>query len=200
MAPWPIRRLGKGQILFTSGQEADRFYIVLSGRVKVFRLSPDGREQILHLFGPGHSVGEAALWAGDSFPASAQAIDAGRVLEVRGGQFRSALEAQPALALAIIASLSAKLRQFEALIADLSLKDVTGRLAGLLLEQARQAGRENFRLEWTKRDLAGRIGTVAESLSRALRKLEDAELISTRGRDVRILDPQALADLAHGPM
>ena len=95
-----------------------------------------------------------------------------------------------------MAGLSAKLHEFNRLIEELSLKEVPARLAGALLRMAAESGGSTIRLKQTKRELAAQIGTVAETLSRALAKLKDAGLIDVRGRQIAILDTDGLASLA----
>jgi len=109
------------------------------------------------------------------------------------------IAADTELAMGMMRGLSAKLREFAALIEQLSLKEVPARLATVLLAEADGAGSNSFRLGMTKRQLAARIGTVAETLSRALAKLKAEKLITVRGSQITLLDPAALADLAeHG--
>jgi CRP/FNR family transcriptional regulator len=192
-----IRRQA-GTILFTPGEPAERFFLILAGKVKLYQLSPRGGQQILHLYGPGMTFGEAAVLSGTAYPAYAEVAEEAELLAVGRAEIRRAIEANPDLALGMLAGMSAKLREFNRLIEDLSLKDVPARLAGLLLRQAAQAGTDKFDLPQTKRDLAGQIGTIPETLSRALSKLKSAGLIAVRGRHIEIRNRQALSDLAQG--
>ena len=192
-----IRRQA-GTILFASGEQAERFFLILAGQVKLYQLSPRGGQQILHLYGPGMTFGEAAVLSGTAYPACAEVVEEAELLAVGRAEIRRAIEANPDLALGMLAGMSAKLREFNRLIEDLSLKDVPSRLAGLLLRLAAQAGADKFDLPQTKRDLAGQIGTIPETLSRALSKLKSAGLIAVRGRHIEIRNRQGLADLAQG--
>jgi len=187
-----------GRVVFLAGQEADRFYVVLRGRVKVFQVSAKGDEQILHLYGPGKSFAEAAMWSGGTFPAAAQAVEDTRLLEVSRKALREAIEANVDLAMGMLAGLSGKLREFTVLIEDLSLRDVPARAARALLAEADRAGADEFQLRQTKRELAGQIGTAAETLSRALAKLKAAGVISVKGSRITLHDPAALRALAEG--
>ena len=190
-----IRRAA-GTVLFGPAQPAERFFVVLGGRVKVYKLSPRGDEQILHLFGPGEALAEAAVLAGGNYPAFAEVIEDAALLAVWRQELRRAVAADPELALGMLAGMSAKLIEFARLIEELSLKDVPARLAAALLRMHRQAGGPTFRLEQTKRDLAGQIGTVPETLSRALGRLKAAKLVQVRGRQITILDPKGLEKTA----
>jgi len=192
-----IRRQA-GTILFGPGEPAERFFLILAGQVKLYQLSPRGDQQILHLYGPGMTFAEAAVLSGTAYPAYAEVVQEAELLAVGRKEIRRAVKANPDLAMGMLAGLSAKLREFNRLIEDLSLKDVPARLAGMLLRLAERAGSDRFDLPQTKRELAGQIGTIPETLSRALAKLKSAGLISLRGRNVEIRKRQALSDLAQG--
>jgi CRP/FNR family transcriptional regulator len=183
-------------VLFGPAQPAERFFVVLEGRVKVYKLSPRGDEQILHLFGPGEALAEAAVLAGGNYPAFAEVTERAALLAVGRQELRRAMAADPDLALGMLAGMSAKLIEFARLIEELSLKDVPARLAAALLRMSRQADSRTFRMEQTKRDLAGQIGIAAETLSRALARLKAAKLVQVRGRQITILDPQGLEKVA----
>lgn len=188
-----------GQVLFSPSRTADAFFVILTGQVKLYKLSAKGDEQILHLYGPGATFGEAAMWAGGNYPAFAEVIRDAALLVVSRDKLQRLLTGNPALAMGIMAGLSAKLREFAGLIEQLSLKEVPARLAAALLGQAEKAGGNVFKLAGTKRHLAAQIGTVAETLSRAFSRLKSDGLVDVRGSQITILDFEALADLAeHG--
>ena len=191
-----VRNYPTGRRIFGPREKADRFFLVLDGKAKIYKLSTSGKEQILHSYGPGKTFGEAAMWMGGMYPAFAETLTDAKLLVVSRTNMLAAMRRDPELAVGMIAGLSQKLHEFEQLIAELSLKDVLGRLAGLLLKEATKAGAETFRLTETKRQLASHIGTVAESLSRALKKLEDARHITVRGAEITILNDDALRNLA----
>lgn len=190
------KAFAKGQMIFAPCQAAEAFFVVLAGRVKVFMLSPRGEEQILHLYGPGATFGEAAMLAGIDYPAHAEPVEDSRLLVVTRAVLREAMAASPDLAMGMLAGLSSKLREFNRLIEDLSLKEVPARLAGALLKMRQVANADTFRLPATKRELAAQIGTVAETLSRALGKLKSEGLIQVKGSEVTLLDVTALKEVA----
>lgn len=192
------KRLARGAQLFGAGDPADGFFVIVSGRVKIYQLSAKGDEQILHLYGAGQTFGEAAMWGETSLPAYAEAVEPAVVLHVRRTTLEEMIRTNPKVALEMMAGLSAKLQEFERLIERLSLREVPARLAGILLAMSKDARTNTFRLEQTKRELAAQIGTVAETLSRALKKLQTAGLIEVRGSEIRILDPGGLEELAEG--
>ena len=184
---------GKGEIVFSEGQEADGFYVALRGRVKVYKLSAEGKEQILHFFGPGEPFGEVPVFTGQRFPAHAEAMEESRILFFPKESFVDLVRRNPSLALNMLGILSKRLRRFTALIDDLSLKEVPGRLAAYLLyltTQEKESG--DIVLPITKTQLASLLGTIPETLSRILAKMTAQGLIETDGRRIRILDRESL--------
>jgi len=194
----PTKSIAGGSQVFGPSQRAESFYVILAGKVKLYKLSPKGDEQILHLYGPGRTFGEAAVWTGVRYPAHAEAVVDSTLLVVSRSVLKGLIGANTELALAMLAGMSAKLREFNQLIEQLSLRDVPARLAGILLELPAKAGADTVVLKQTKRQLAAQIGTIPETLSRAFKKLSTAGLIEVDGRQITILDPEALADLAEG--
>jgi len=190
-----VRECRAGQRIFAEGAEADAFFLILSGQVKVFRVSPKGDEQILHLYGPGKTFAEAAFWAGGHYPAAAEAVSDCALLAVPRRAVEAALAKDPALAAGMLLGMSRKLQEFADLIDDLSLKDVPARLAGVLLAEADAAGAFTFELSQTKRQLAARIAAAPETLSRALKTLADQGLIEVDGPRIALLDVPALQEL-----
>jgi len=190
-----LRRYPKDSEIFTGGQEARAFYLVLSGAVKVYLLSSEGREQILHILGPGDLVAEAAVFGGSIYPASAMATEDSRLLGIQRDRLLELIREDPELALSMIGGLVQRLREFVVTIEDLALRDVAARLARYLLENSRDGV---CVLPGTKTQLAARLGTVLEPLSRAFRKLRQEDLIQDRGGTVRILDEDGLRDLVEG--
>ena len=187
---------GKGEIVFSEGEEADGFYVTLKGRVKVYKLSAEGKEQILHIFGPGEPFGEVPVFTGQRFPAHAEAMEESRILFFPKESFVDLVRRNPSLALNMLGILSKRLRRFTALIDDLSLKEVPGRLAAYLLylsPQERESG--DIVLPITKTQLASLLGTIPETLSRILAKMTAQGLIETDGRRIRILARESLQEL-----
>ncbi|MDY6881895.1 MAG: Crp/Fnr family transcriptional regulator [Desulfatiglans sp.] len=187
----------KGQIIFLEGDEGDGFYVVGQGMVKVFKTSSEGKEQILHLLGPGEPFGEVPVFSGKSFPANAEAISKCWLLFFHRTSFISLIGANPSLALNMLAVLSMRLRQFTVQVENLSLKEVPARLASYLIYlHQEQGGKEIVGLEISKGQLASLLGTVPETLSRIFSKMTDQGLIEVKERKIRLLDPEGLEDLA----
>jgi CRP-like cAMP-binding protein len=186
-------RFERGEALFLQGDKARGLYVLRSGRVKVFISSPQGRQQILHLAGPGESVGEVAVFCGETYPATAEALARTEVLVIPKQALLEMIIQEPETAMAFLAGLSRRLREFANRIADLSLLEVSGRLASYLLYQSRdQPPEQAVPLGMSKAQLASLLGTVPETLSRALQRLARDHLISLRSQSVLINDRDAL--------
>lgn len=194
------RSLDTEMFVFMEGDPADHFFLVLSGKVKVFKTAPDGKEQILLLAGPGESFGEAALFAERRFPASAQAVAETDVLSFSRDNFLELIRKHPILALNMIAGLSVRLHHLTRLIQQLSLEDVSTRLAGYLLDQlsAADPATQTVHLPEKKMTLASLLGTIPETLSRAFARLTRLGIIAVEGDTVIIRDRRKLADQASG--
>jgi CRP/FNR family transcriptional regulator len=190
----------KGESIFDEEDEGTGFYVVISGRVKVFKLSPEGKEQTLHIFGPGEPFGEVAVFTGRRFPASAEALEETRAFFFARKEFMDLIRRDPSLAMNMLAVLSQRLRRFSGLIENLSLKEVPGRLAAYLLYlQEGKKGGEDLLLEISKNQLASLLGTIPETLSRILARMNREGFIDSTGpRQVRILNPKGLEELASG--
>lgn len=189
----------RGRTIFSEGAEATGFYVVTSGLVKIFKLSPDGKEQILHIFGPGEPFGEVPVFEGRRFPAHALALEESRLLFFPRRAFVDLIKANPSLALNMLGMLSRRLRRFTALVDDLSLKEVPGRLAAHILYLSdRQAGTDDLTLEVPKAQMAALLGTIPETLSRILTRMSKQGLITSDGPSIKILDREGLAELAEG--
>jgi len=183
----------KGEAIFFEGDEADGFYVVVAGRVKVFKLSLDGKEQIFHILGPGEPFGEVPVFAGEDFPANAEAMAPSRLFFFPREAFAGLITEDPSLALNMLAILSKRLRQFTVQVEHLSFKEVPGRLAVYLLYLSDQkGGQAHVRLAISKGQLASLLGTIPETLSRILAKMSRAGLIRVKGPRIEIVDRQGL--------
>jgi CRP/FNR family transcriptional regulator len=185
----------KGSLIFSEGEKANGFYVVVEGQIKVYKLSPDGKEQILHIFGPGEPVGEVPVFTGRNFPANAEAISNSHLLFFPRSAFLDLISRNPSLSLNMLAVLSKRLRQFTVQIENLSLKEVPGRLASYLIVLAdEQSGSDEVTLPISKGQLASLLGTIPETLSRIFQKMGARGLISVQGRRIRILDRLGLEE------
>lgn len=187
----------KGEIIFFDGDEGNGFYLVIGGTVKVYKVSPEGKEQILHMVKEGESIGAVPVFAGKSFPANAQAISKSRLLFFPRTEFINLITNNPSLTMNILAVLSMRLREFTVQIENLSLKEVPGRLAAYLLYQSEEQDTKDFiTLSISKLQLANILGTGPESLSRTLGNLRDRKLIEVDGSNIRLVDRAGLEELA----
>ncbi|SEA45558.1 transcriptional regulator, Crp/Fnr family [Desulfuromusa kysingii] len=189
------REFAKEEILFEDGADADGFYIVASGKVKVYKLSFEGRERILHVVLPGHSFAEAAIFDNGCYPAFAETLVASTLLFFPKKEFLDLLCSHPHLAINIISGLSRFLREFTIQIEDLTFRDVPARLARYLLSLGDKTA-ATVQLPVSKSQLASKLGTTSETLSRTFRKLSDEEIISVQGKVITRRDLQRMRDLA----
>lgn len=180
----------RGQPVFLEGDAPKGLFIIWKGSLKVFKLGDNGREQILEIEGPGRTVAELPLFDGLPYPASCAALQDSILLVVPAESFRRIVEREPALARAVIANLSKRLRSMVGLVEEISLKAVRQRLAGLLLELAGDA--DTVRLPWNNQEIAARIGTVREIVSRTFSRLAHEGALRIDGRSVTILDRDRL--------
>jgi CRP/FNR family transcriptional regulator len=158
----------------------------------------DGKEQILHIFGPGEPFAEAAVFTGRSFPAYADAMQNSRVLFIPRQAFVDLIKANPALAMNMLGTLSLRLKKFAGMIEALSLKEVPGRLAAHLLLLSEQQGRDDFPLNINKTQLASLLGTIPETLSRIFNKLNSQGYLESNGPRIIIRNREGLEALASG--
>jgi len=194
-----LREYSEGEYLFQQDEKAMGFHIVVDGAVNVLRVNPDGRQQVLHVFeGGGELCGEVPVFEGSTYPAAAVATESTRTLYLPRDALLAVARKHPEILLKMLATLSMRLRRFVTLIDDLSLKDVSSRLAKHLLDLAAQGGSSRVTLKTTKTVLASQLGTIAETISRTFRKLQSLEIIDVRGRRIMILDEAALREVAAG--
>lgn len=192
-----LKRLARKGSVFREGDRADGFFVVAEGRVKVFKLSEEGKEQVLHLVGPGQSFAEATIFEGGVYPAHAEALDDCELIYLPKRPFTDMIEKDPRIALRMMASLSRWLKRMIDLVENISLRDVESRLVRFVSEDMKSRGvpfRDGavYELDVTKNVLASRLGTVPETFSRTLKKLQDEGKIRVKGKQIRILDAEGL--------
>ncbi len=193
-----LKHVTRNDIIFYQGDVAYAFFLVASGKVKVFKMSPEGKEQILMIANPGDSFAEAALFASGRFPASAQALDDSDLLVINRDRFVAMIERHPEIAVNLIARLAGLLRKMTSLVEELSLTDVTTRLAHYLLNQVEESDASNIsiHLEEKKAVLASQLGTIPETLSRSFARLVKEKAIVMDGADIRVIDLDKMRELA----
>ena len=176
----------RGDVIFLEGDPPKGLLVVREGSVKIYKTGEGGREQILEIEGPGRSVAELPLLDGHPYPASCAAVHDSVLLVVRPRDFQELLDRHPDLTRAVIASLAFRLRRMVMLVQELSLRDVRQRLLDLFLEFAKDGA--SFELDLSHQELAARIGTVREIVSRMLAKLVQEGVIQIQGKTVTLLE------------
>jgi len=198
-----LKRVGKKEILFSDGEEARGFYVILSGKIKLYKISPDGKEQILHVVSAPDAFAEAALFLEGSYPASAEALAESQLLFFPKRDFVRFIEQNPQLSINMIVSLSHFLRKFTSLIEELSLKEVSSRLAKYLIDLSLKSAKggkspKEVDLDLSKTQLASKLGTISETLSRTLSKMKTKRIIDVKKNRIFILNREVLEELASG--
>jgi CRP/FNR family transcriptional regulator, cyclic AMP receptor protein len=195
------RHVGAGHVLFATGEECRGLYMIQSGRVRIYRTDPAGREQVLHTEGSGRTVAELPLFDAGPYPASAVAIEDCTLVFLPRQAFEYLYRTQPDIAQAVIRALGRRLRHLVHLTETLAFRDVAARLAMLLVGYAERAGSKTsagveIELDRTQEELAHEIGTARESVSRAMKQLRRKGLIEPLDRNrLRIPDVQRLRAL-----
>ncbi len=189
-----VRSYSAGEVLFSEGEPCSGLYLIASGRVRIFKASPSGREQVLAVEVPGHSIAELPVFDGGSYPASASALEPAELLFVSRKDFRSVCLEHPEVALKVLQVVGGRLRRLVGIIEELSFTTVRHRLISWLLRQAKTQGDRGpvVLLSASQQELASQIGTVRELVSRNLARLQAQGFISVSGREVTILDQAGL--------
>ncbi|MCI5118868.1 MAG: Crp/Fnr family transcriptional regulator [Candidatus Electrothrix sp. LOE1_4_5] len=190
-----VKKFQRGESIFFEGDEATGFYMVGQGRVKIYKMSLDGKEQILHIFGLGEPFGEVPVFHGRPFPANAISIEASTMLFFPRQRFIELINSTPSLALSMLAVLSMRLRRFAAQVESLSLKEVPARLAAHLIYLTEEQNNTSMvRLDIPKGQLASLLGTSPETLSRIFTKMSNEGLIRVKGKEIELLEYQILLE------
>ena len=193
------KKFNKDEIIFAEGDPGHGFYVIEAGVVKIYKSSLDGKEKILHIFGPREPFGEVAVFTGKPFPANARAIAPCRLHYFPRKDFVRLVADNPSLCLNLLAVLSMRLRQFAYQIEHLSLKETPSRLAAYLLYLAEeQKNPQKVVLAISKGQLASLLGTTPETLSRVFARMSKGDLIEISGRRIGLTNPEGLRRLSEG--
>lgn len=193
------RHFERGELLFNEGDSCSGLFLVASGKIRIFKLSPAGREQVLAVEGPGSSFAELPVFDGGKYPASASALEDAEVLFISRKDFQNYCREHPEVALKVLAVVGGRLRRLVAIIEELSFTTVRQRLISVLLRLAQQTGtatKQGIRVEMAKshQELAAELGTVRELVSRNLSRLQAEGFLELDGRTIIVKD---LAGLKH---
>jgi len=206
-----LKTFNKDDIIFFDTEPYRGFYFVVAGLVKIYKISKEGREHILHLVEPHNTFAEVPLFENigevlpDEFryPANAMALeDTTKVGLLPALEFTSLLKNNPEICLKMLSGFAKRLRHLSRHIEDISLKDVTKRVAGFILKEHKNQSNGNLKqtpeikLNISKNDLASYLGTIIETLSRTLKKLQNEQIIIVEGRTIIIKDPERLKELS----
>jgi CRP/FNR family transcriptional regulator len=190
-------KLGRGEILFMEGDEARGLYCIVEGSVRAFRESLEGREQVIHVETAGATIAEVPVFDEGKYPSTVAGDEDSVLLFIEKRDVRRLCLEHPQIAVAALRLLAGRLRKCAALVEDLSLHEVDQRLAKFLAGEARARGTKTgagivLEMPLTNQQVAARIGSVREVVSRALARLQKNGLITVEGRHITIPDEEAL--------
>jgi CRP-like cAMP-binding protein len=196
-----VRKLfSAGELLFSEGEPCNGLHIIAHGKVRIFKTSVNGREQVLAMNGPGESIAELPVFDGGPFPASAVATDETEVAYISRRDFQAYCMDHPEVALKVLQVVGARLRGLVGIIEELSFTTIRHRLISLLLKLAQSEGKKTkrgieFQLPATHQDLANQLGTVRELISRNLMRLQAEGLLDVDARQIVVKNVKGLSDL-----
>lgn len=193
-----LAKFRKGEQIFREGQPCPGVYVVGSGLIRVFKTGPSGKEHVLHMVQPGQTFAEVAAVGGFNVPANAEAVTAATCVLLPRDRFRQALEDDHALCLGMMTGMTLWVRHLIGLMEDIVLRDAVGRLARYLLTS--ETSNEGLvELPSLKRHLASHLNLTSETLSRTLRRLVEAGVITQpENNRVKVVDPDKLHAVAEG--
>lgn len=183
-----IQAFGKDEMLFNAGDDANGFYYVQSGEVRIFRMDDQGKEVEVVRLNPGDFFGEAVVFVSDKFPAFAQAVMDTKTLFFSKNMIFQHIDKDPSIARFFISLLARKCIVLNKRIETLELRTVRQRLAQFILSQYQEQKSEVIVLNMKKIELARFIGTISETLSRCLKQMQEDNLIEVHGREIRVKD------------
>ena len=177
------------------------FYILLKGSVKVFKISSQGKESVVHLVRPLTSFADIPLFEGGNYPVSAEALEESLVLFIPKEKFLELIYKEPGISLKMLAGFAKRLKSLISQLEDISSKEVLNRLAKYLIKEIKSAGAEKLpepfvKLTIPKSTIASYLGTITETLSRSFKKLQDEKIIRVNGKKIFVNDIKRLKDLA----
>jgi CRP/FNR family transcriptional regulator len=186
------RRFAPEEALFWEGEACAGIFLLIEGSVKIFKTSPGGREMMLALETAPSTVAELPLFDGGPYPASVRAVEPVAALFITKSDFQQVCRQFPDVALKLLAVVGHRLRHLVAVVESMTFGSVTQRLARLLLDTSRQTVGDQFDLPLTHQELASRLGTVREVVSRNLARFRAEGLVRIQGHQVQILDRKGL--------
>jgi len=196
-----VRKLfSTGELLFSEGEPCNGLHIIAQGKVRIFKTSANGREQVLAVNVPGESVAELPVFDGGPFPASAVAIETSEVAFISRRDFQAYCMEHPEVSLKVLQVVGSRLRRLVAIIEELSFTTIRQRLISSLIKLAQSEGKKTargieFQLPATHQELASQLGTVRELVSRNLMRLQAEGLLDVDARQIVVKDMEGLRAL-----
>ena len=194
-----VRKLfSAGELLFSEGEPCNGLHIIAQGKVRIFKTSISGREQVLAVNGPGETIAELPVFDGGPYPASAIAIEDAEIAFISRRDFQAYCLEHPEVALKVLSVVGARLRRLVGLIEELSFTTIRQRLIAVLVKLAESSGKKTqrgieFQLPATHQELANQLGTVRELISRNLMRLQAEGLLEVDAREIAVKDLKALS-------
>lgn len=191
-----LRSLERGEMLFREGEKSEGFYVMHTGSVSIYKVTPDGREQIICVFRPPESFAEVTLATVENYPANCMALESSQVIVVNKGRFRDLIRRQPELSLHMLGSMSLHLKHLVQSLQDIKGRQIEHRLAEWLLQQSPATAPGSpgvIELQVSKKVLAGQLGVTSETLSRTFARFRSEGLIQVKGARIQIVDGARLA-------
>ncbi|MBI4286799.1 MAG: Crp/Fnr family transcriptional regulator [Chloroflexi bacterium] len=189
------KSVSKSEVILWEGEPGDALYILGTGRIKIFRTSAEGKEQVLRVMRAGDSFNEVPVFDGGPNPASAMALEDSVIYGIHRGDVQHILKDYPQVSINVIRVFSRRLRDMVSLVEDLSFRHVTARLAKILLEHAVQFGEESPERRLTQQQMAAMIGTAREMVGRSLKNLETMGAIRVERQKIIIVNREMLQRL-----
>jgi CRP/FNR family transcriptional regulator, cyclic AMP receptor protein len=201
LASRTVRKLfSTGELLFSEGEPCHGLHIIVRGKIRIFKTSMSGREQVLAVNTPGESVAELPVFDGGPFPASAVAIEDAEIAYISRRDFQAYCMEHPEVALKVLQVVGARLRRLVGIIEELSFTTIRQRLIATLMKLAQSEGVKTargieFQLPSTHQELAHQLGTVRELISRNLMRLQAEGLLDVDARQIVVKDMKGLSAL-----
>jgi CRP-like cAMP-binding protein len=198
LAARTVRKLfSAGELLFSEGEPCNGLHIIARGKVRIFKTSMSGREQVLAMNGPGESIAELPVFDGGPYPASAVAIEDTEIAFISRRDFNAYCLEHPQVALKVLSVVGARLRRLVGIIEELSFTTIRQRLIAALVKLAQSEGRRTergieFQLPASHQELANQLGTVRELISRNLMRLQAEGLLDVDARNIVVKDMKGL--------
>ncbi len=199
-----ISKLGKypkNKLLFLEGDSYRGFFIMLEGSVKIYKTSPDGKEIILHIIKPPLPFADVPLFEGGSYPANSQTLEDSLILFIPKNEFMDLILKNPGISLKITIGFAKRLRLMSKQMEDITLKEVSNRLAKYILDEVKRNGTDKLpepflKLTISKATIASLLGTITETLSRTFKKLQNENIIRVEGKKIFVTDLPGLKKLS----